>query len=180
MPYTDAALELLTAQSAIITNVSPGVDNGAIHACDQHKRGSRLAQTDIWAGAFVIDHAEQRCGESRTEFHSASCPCNAPVGEVAAHDLPAGDVVRLDDPQAHRVERVALFDGRVVVELRPVRLDDPDAVREPGDASRGCARADVRPAQLMTELAKEKNSGRTRHLLSFVADRHYHAGTRAR
>jgi hypothetical protein len=54
---------------------------------------------------------------------------NVPVDEVAAHDLRAGDVVRLDDPQAHRVERVALVDGRVVVELRPVGLDVPNAVR---------------------------------------------------
>jgi hypothetical protein len=32
-------------------------------------------------------------------------------------------------PQAHRVERAVLVDGRVVVELRPVGLDVPDAVR---------------------------------------------------
>jgi hypothetical protein len=54
---------------------------------------------------------------------------SVPVDEVAAGDLRAGDVVRLDDPQAHRVERVVLVDGRVVVELRPVGLDVPDAVR---------------------------------------------------
>jgi hypothetical protein len=36
---------------------------------------------------------------------------------------------RLDDPHAHRVERVVLIDGRVVVELRPVGLDVSDAVR---------------------------------------------------
>jgi hypothetical protein len=35
----------------------------------------------------------------------------------------------LDDPQAHRVERVVLVDGRVVVELRPVGLDVSNAVR---------------------------------------------------
>ena len=52
-----------------------------------------------------------------------------PVDEVAARDLQAGDVVRLDDPQAHRVERVVLVDGRVVVELRPLGLDVADAVR---------------------------------------------------
>jgi hypothetical protein len=52
-----------------------------------------------------------------------------PVDEVAAGLLRAGDVVRLDDPQAHRVERVVLVDGRVVVELRPVGLDVPNAVR---------------------------------------------------
>jgi hypothetical protein len=46
-----------------------------------------------------------------------------PVDEIAAGLLRAGDVVRLDDPQAHRVERVVLVDGRVVVKLRPVGLD---------------------------------------------------------
>jgi hypothetical protein len=52
-----------------------------------------------------------------------------PVDEVAAGVLRAGDVVRLDNPQAHRVERVVLVDGRVVVELRPVGLDVSNAVR---------------------------------------------------
>jgi hypothetical protein len=51
------------------------------------------------------------------------------MDEVAARDRQAGDVVRLDDPQAHRVERVVLADGRVVVELRPVGLDVADMVR---------------------------------------------------
>jgi hypothetical protein len=51
------------------------------------------------------------------------------VDEVAAGVLRAGDVVRLDDLQAHRVERVVLVDGRVVVELRSVGLDVADAVR---------------------------------------------------
>jgi hypothetical protein len=51
------------------------------------------------------------------------------VDEVAAGLLLAGGVVRLDDPQAHRVERVVLVDGRVVVELRPVGLDVANAVR---------------------------------------------------
>ena len=49
--------------------------------------------------------------------------------EIAARDLRAGDVVRLDGLQAHRVERVVLADGGVVVELRPVGLDVPDALR---------------------------------------------------
>ena len=51
------------------------------------------------------------------------------MDEVAAALLRAGDVVRLDDPQAHRVDRVVLVDGRVVVELRLVGLDVPDAIR---------------------------------------------------
>jgi hypothetical protein len=51
------------------------------------------------------------------------------VDEVAAGVLRAGDVVRLDDPQAHRVERVVLVDRGVVVELRPVGLGVADLVR---------------------------------------------------
>jgi hypothetical protein len=52
-----------------------------------------------------------------------------PVDEIAARDLRAGDVVRLDDPQAHRVERAVVLGGRVVLDLRPVGLEVPDAVR---------------------------------------------------
>jgi hypothetical protein len=52
-----------------------------------------------------------------------------PIRDVAPLDLAAGDVVRLDDPQAQRVERAVHVDGRVVLELRPVGLDVPDAVR---------------------------------------------------
>jgi hypothetical protein len=37
--------------------------------------------------------------------------------------------VRLDDPQAHRVERVVRLDARVVLELRPVGLSVSDTVR---------------------------------------------------
>jgi hypothetical protein len=75
-----------------------------------------------------IGPAEQplyiRSGESRDSY-----ACDVPVEEVAARDLRAGDVVRLDDPQAHRVERVVLAGGRVVVDLRPIGLDVPDALR---------------------------------------------------
>jgi hypothetical protein len=52
-----------------------------------------------------------------------------PVDRVAARALVVGDVVRLADPQAHRVERVMIADGRVVLELRPVGLAVLDAVR---------------------------------------------------
>jgi hypothetical protein len=52
-----------------------------------------------------------------------------PIEDVAARDLGAGDVVRLDDPQAHRVERVVRLDARVVLELRPVGLSVSDTVR---------------------------------------------------
>jgi SAF domain len=46
-----------------------------------------------------------------------------PIQDVAARDIAAGDVVRLDDLQAQRVERAVHVDGRVVLELRPVGLE---------------------------------------------------------
>jgi hypothetical protein len=52
-----------------------------------------------------------------------------PVDQVAARNLVVGDVVRLEDPQAHRVERMMIADGRVVLELRPVGLAVRDTVR---------------------------------------------------
>jgi hypothetical protein len=52
-----------------------------------------------------------------------------PVHEVAARDLVPGDLVRLDDPQAHRVERVLIAADRVVLDLRPVGLAVSDVIR---------------------------------------------------
>jgi hypothetical protein len=52
-----------------------------------------------------------------------------PVQDVAAGDIGAGDVVRLDDPQAQRVERAVHVDGRVVLELQPVGLEVSETVR---------------------------------------------------
>lgn len=52
-----------------------------------------------------------------------------PVDQVAARALVVGDVVRLSDPQAHRIERVLVADGRVVLEVRPVGLAVDDTVR---------------------------------------------------
>jgi hypothetical protein len=52
-----------------------------------------------------------------------------PIEEVAARDIAAGDVVRLDDPQAQRVERAVHVDGRVVLELRPVGREIWETVR---------------------------------------------------
>ena len=56
---------------------------------------------------------------------------DVPIEEVAAGDIAAGDVVRLDDPQALRVECVARDDAGVVLELRPVvsRFRKPFASR---------------------------------------------------
>ncbi|HEY3086613.1 MAG TPA: hypothetical protein VGJ59_00940 [Jatrophihabitantaceae bacterium] len=52
-----------------------------------------------------------------------------PIADVAARDIGAGDVVRLDDPQAQRVERAVHVDGRVVLELRSVGLEVSETVR---------------------------------------------------
>jgi hypothetical protein len=43
--------------------------------------------------------------------------------------LVAGDVVRLNDPEAHRAERVMMVDGRLVLDRRPVGLAVPDTRR---------------------------------------------------
>ena len=52
-----------------------------------------------------------------------------PIDQVAAGDLRVGDVVRIDDPQAHRVERVMVVDGWAVLDLRPVGLAVRDGRR---------------------------------------------------
>ena len=52
-----------------------------------------------------------------------------PVDQVAGQVLAVGDVIRLADPQAHRVERVLVTDGRVVLEMRPVGLAVDESVR---------------------------------------------------
>jgi len=60
---------------------------------------------------------------------SASYGRHVPIEDVAARDIVAGDVVRLDDRQAQRVERAVHVDGRVVLELRPVGLEvSPDVL----------------------------------------------------
>jgi hypothetical protein len=77
---------------------------------------------------------------SRAGSAAASYGRHVPIEDVAARDIAAGDVVRLDDPQAQRVERAVHVDGRVVVELRPVGLEIWETVRvslpEDGLASR--------------------------------------------
>jgi hypothetical protein len=50
----------------------------------------------------------------------------APVAEVFAPLLVVGDVVRVDDPQAHGVVRVLVVAGEcVTLELRPAGLASP-------------------------------------------------------
>lgn len=69
-------------------------------------------------------------GESyRGSGAAASYGGEVRVNKTAGRKLRAGDVVPLDDPQAHRVERIVLVDGRVVLELRPAGLDMLDTVR---------------------------------------------------
>ncbi|HYS36806.1 MAG TPA: hypothetical protein VEO01_14385, partial [Pseudonocardiaceae bacterium] len=53
-----------------------------------------------------------------------------PVTEVPAAVLAVGDVGRVDDPQAHRVERILAVAGeRVSLEMRPVGLAADAPVR---------------------------------------------------
>jgi hypothetical protein len=68
-------------------------------------------------------------GEAWASDHASPWARVAPIDEVAARDLAVGDVVRLDDPQAHRVEEVMIVDGRVILDLRPVGLAVPDTRR---------------------------------------------------
>jgi hypothetical protein len=67
--------------------------------------------------------------ESRAGHSAAFYGEHVPIEDVAARDLAAGDVVRLDDPQAQRVERAVHVDGRVVLELRPVGLEICEMIR---------------------------------------------------
>ena len=60
---------------------------------------------------------------------SASYGWAVPVQDLAARDIAAGDVVRLDDPQVQWVERAVYVDGRVVLELRPVGLEVSESIR---------------------------------------------------
>jgi hypothetical protein len=52
-----------------------------------------------------------------------------PIQSLAARDIAAGDVVRLDDPQAQRLQRAVHVDGWVVLELRPVGLEVSETSR---------------------------------------------------
>jgi hypothetical protein len=53
-----------------------------------------------------------------------------PVTEVPAAVLAVGDVIRVDDPQGHRVERILAIAGeKVSLEMRPVGLAAAAPVR---------------------------------------------------
>jgi len=78
----------------------------------------------------MIGHAEQTLqSKSCAGDSAASYGRHVPIEDVAAREIAAGDVVRLDDPQAQRVERAVHVDGRVVLELRPVGLEIWETVR---------------------------------------------------
>jgi hypothetical protein len=79
-----------------------------------------------------IDHTEQPFSDFvvlKSFALLAAYGGDVPIEDVDAGDLRAGDVVRVDDPQAHRVERVARVGARVVLEMRPVGLEISAAVR---------------------------------------------------
>jgi hypothetical protein len=78
---------------------------------------------------WVIGHAEQPLGELVRGGSATPYGWAVPIQDVAARDIAAGDVVRLDDPQAQRVERAVHADGRVVLELRPVGLEVSETSR---------------------------------------------------
>jgi hypothetical protein len=91
-------------------------------------RADRIPERCRW----VIGHAEHPLGElvPRRPFGaSTSYRWAVPMQGVAARDIAAGDVVRLDDPQAQRVARAVHVDGRVVLELRPVGLEVSETIR---------------------------------------------------
>jgi hypothetical protein len=74
-----------------------------------------------------IGHAERRqlyAGNSAAAYGG-----HVPIEDVAARDIAAGDVVRLDDLQAQRVLRAVHVDGQVMLELRPVGLEIWEIVR---------------------------------------------------
>jgi hypothetical protein len=78
----------------------------------------------------MIGHAEQTLqSKSCAGDSAASYGRHVPIEDVAAREIAAGDVVRLDDPQAQRVERAVHVDGRIVLELRPVGLEIWETVR---------------------------------------------------
>ena len=79
-----------------------------------------------------VDHTEQPFGElvvPKSFAVLAAYGGDVAIEDVEAGDLRAGDVVRVDDRQAHRVERVVRVGARVVVEMRPVGLEISEALR---------------------------------------------------
>jgi hypothetical protein len=77
-----------------------------------------------------VGHAQQPLRSRSYAGNSAAAyGGHVPIEDVAAREIAAGDVVRLDDPQAQRVERAVHVGGRVVLELRPVGLEIWETVR---------------------------------------------------
>ncbi len=72
------------------------------------------------------------CGSDATgpACGAAACGEPVPVTEVRAGVLAVGDVIRVDDRQAHRVERILEVAGEAVtLEMRPVGLAADAPVR---------------------------------------------------
>lgn len=115
-----------------VTHIGPvntGVDPSRPIRTDL-RAGTGLSEarisTDTERCRWVISQAVQPLGELVPRMPlGAATPYGwaVPIHDVAACDIAAGDVVRLDDPQAQRVKRAVHVDGRVVLELRPVGLD---------------------------------------------------------
>ena len=71
-------------------------------------------------------------GQARPGAHVGAAAYGeaVPVTEVSAGVLAVGDVIRVDDPQAHRVERILEVAGEAVtLEMRPVGLAADALVR---------------------------------------------------
>jgi len=65
-----------------------------------------------------------------TRVRAAAYGERVPVSEVAAAVLAVGDVIRVDDPQGHRVQRIVAVAGETVsLEMRPVGLAAAAPVR---------------------------------------------------
>jgi hypothetical protein len=73
-------------------------------------------------------HERGVCMRAKTDISRGSVGGDVPVGEVAAGGLRVGDVIRPGDQQARRVDSVVVVDGSVVLEIRPIGFDVPDAV----------------------------------------------------
>jgi hypothetical protein len=77
--------------------------------------------------------------------------CSLPVDEVVARNLKVGDVVRLDDPQSHHVERLVIVeDGILVEQKRSVSMSRCAA----GHAVDGCSRRSSRDHRRLTTTCR--------------------------
>lgn len=78
---------------------------------------------------FRSAHARHRPPSPRTSHSQPSYRWDVAIEDVVAGDLRTGDLVRIDDPQAHRIQHLERSDGRIELTLRPVGLDISETVR---------------------------------------------------